>query len=87
MPHRILHDGYQEPGVDKLDSRQIAQRSTWSGVPDAHTELAALHTIHVVPANASSALLVNPVDPGTVTGSWLMGPPIRYPVAQAGRRL
>lgn len=79
---RIPADYAYQPQAGKLREDQVAQRSTWSRVPDAQVELAAAHVIHVLPLGASTVTLLNPLDPGTVadpaTGQdrpgWLMRP-------------
>lgn len=52
--------------VGKLTPDQIATRSTWAGVPDQSTALAAMHTIRVVPSNGTTVTHLNPMDPATL---------------------
>lgn len=55
------------PRVGKLTADQIAQQSTWDGVPDRDSAAAAMHLIHVVPSNGSTETTLNPLDPGTLS--------------------
>ena len=53
------------PGqIGRFRPEQIAQQSTWTVVPEGKRVDASIHTIHVVPKNASTMTYVNPLDPG-----------------------
>lgn len=75
--------------VGRLRPEQIATRSTWARVPDNETRTAAMHAIHIVPANGSTITEVNPLDPGTTEDAdpplWLERPHGYGHVAQSGR--
>ena len=58
-------DATYPPAVGRLRPEQIAQMSTWDRVPDAQSELAALHIIHVTPAGGTTVTHLNPLDPAT----------------------
>lgn len=63
------------PGqVGRLRPAQIAQQSTWDGVPQPQRTEAAMHTIHVVPAGSSTVTYVNPMDPMTTAGEFKKAP-------------
>jgi hypothetical protein len=74
----ILSPSNYPPRVGKFTDDQIAQRSTWSRVPDADVATAAMHIIHIAPAGASTVTVVNRMDPATVAddadGGWLEAP-------------
>lgn len=71
--------------VGKYRDDQIAQQSTWAGVPDDQTTLASLTTIHIVPAHASTETFVNPLDAGLGNEAWLLSPSSDAPVIPVGR--
>lgn len=66
MRESIMSPSTNPGSVGKFRPEQIAQRTTWSRVPDEQTALAAMHVIHVVPANGSTIAVMNPLDPGTI---------------------
>lgn len=49
----------------KRGSDQIAQASTWAGVPDNEMTLASLHRINCIPKNGSTMTYVNKLDPAS----------------------
>lgn len=75
--------------VGRFRPEQIAQRATWGVVPDDQMRTAAMHAVHVVPANGSTVTEVNPLDPGTVDDAdpalWLDTPHGYGYVSKAGR--
>lgn len=72
---RIPADYNYLAAARKLLPEQIAQRSTWTRVPDQETTLAAMHAIHVVPMGATTVTHLNPLDPGTVPDAETEGGP------------
>lgn len=80
-------------GVNNLQPAQIAQRSTWARVADRPTSLGELHLISMQRAGASTATILNPLDPGTVDEpcpdggpGWLIRPGGSCVTVRAGRR-
>ncbi len=74
---RLSDRAMSPPMAGKITDPQVAQRSTWTSVPDRDTAAAAMHIIHATPANASTVTELNPLDPGTVadgqTGDTYLG--------------
>jgi len=67
------------PATGALADGQIAQRKTWTRVPDQQVATAAMHIIHVVPSNRETVAVMNPLDPATVAdvapdGQGYLGP-------------
>jgi hypothetical protein len=80
--------------VQKLRIEQVATRKTWARIPDTDMTKAALHVIHVIPANASTVTVVNQLDPGLYGESvgsdnrpWFDSPNSYGYVAQHGKAL
>ena len=60
---RLLN--YQpSPRMQKLRIQQVATRKEWARIPDTDMVKAALHIVHVIPANATTVTMVNQLDPG-----------------------
>lgn len=83
--------------VCNLTDEQIAQRSTWSRVPDLDgSPLLGMHAINVGMMGRTTVTVVNPLDPGTVddgnatdgggTGWLEPAGTWRVPMLRAGRR-
>jgi hypothetical protein len=83
--------------VNNLTGPQVAQRATWSRVPDlAGSPLLGLHSITTGVIGRTTATVVNPLDPGTVDdgravdgsgAGWLEHPGSwNVPLVRAGRR-
>ena len=79
------------PAVGRFRPEQIATRSTWNVVPDDQARTAAMHAVHIVPANGSTVTEVNPLDPGTTEDAdpalWLERPHGYGYVTKPGKRL
>ena len=60
---RMMTIGYP-PSVGRFRPEQIAQQNTWTVIPELDRVEASMHTIKVVPSNASTLTYVNPLDPG-----------------------
>jgi hypothetical protein len=82
--------------VGRFHVGQIAQRGNWRNVPDVPgADLAAIHTVDVLPNGTHTSTILNPLDPGTVDdvtsgelgGGWF-APHNDKPIigARAGRR-
>lgn len=70
---RILSPSNAPATVGHFRPEQIARRSTWARIDDRNLKMAALHVVHVVPANGSTVTIVNPQDPGTVDADGWVG--------------
>lgn len=91
MRRSIMEPGYvgERGAVGKFTDTQIASRMTWAQVPDSEVATAAMHVVHVTPANGSTITLVNPTDPATegeTTPGYLVRPSAYAPVVKAGKR-
>jgi len=83
ISERMLPFGYP-PSINKFRPDQMATINTWTTVPDQDTEMAALHSIHIVQQGSTTVTEVNPLDPGD-GGYWLDKPHARGPVPKHNR--
>lgn len=89
MRETIMSPSNSPGSVGKFAPEQVRNRMTWAVVPDDETAVAAMHVVHVVPANGSTLTIVNPCDPATVAdtaaGGYLERPGGYGFLARAGR--
>lgn len=71
-------------GHDKLTDDQIAHISNWNRIGWDEEPRAAMHIIHVVPSNGSTATSVNIVEPASQ--GWVDPPGGYGTLVPAGRR-